>query len=378
MSTKRSRRRSPRRATGPRTAGQRRTRRDAEVLRIGGQVIDRGRTHDLQLAHSQSYTGLSISVPVRVVAAEKPGPVVCLCATVHGDELNGIGILREVLFERRLRLLKGTVIAVPVVNVLGLESHTRYLPDRRDLNRCFPGSSKGSLSSRLAHLIFSEVVRHCDYLVDFHTAAVRRTNYPNIRANLDDPAVREMAHAFGCELIVHSRGAEGSLRREAVERGIPAIVLEAGEVWKIEHGVVAIGARGALNVLRHLGMLPGRPEKPPHQIEIRKSVWVRAERGGILKFHTLPGDVVKAGQCLATNASLFGETQNQLTAPADGVVLGMTTMPAVKPGEPVFHIALTEQSHARLKRQIGNRQQARLHRRVQSDLATSIKFSRGR
>ncbi|HAV65573.1 MAG TPA: succinate dehydrogenase [Verrucomicrobiales bacterium] len=350
-------------------------RKNVVPLRIAGRQIERGRTYDLHLDYSQSYTGISISVPVRVVAAEKPGPVVFLCATVHGDELNGIGIIRRVLFDRPLKLQRGTVIAVPVVNVLGLESHTRYLPDRRDLNRCFPGSPKGSLSSRLAHLIFDEVVRHCDYALDFHTAAVRRTNYPNIRADLDHPVARRMAHAFGCELIVHSKGAEGSLRREAVERGIPAIVLEAGEVWKIEPGVVEIGARGAVNVLKHLGMLTGRIEKPRHQLEVRKSVWVRAERGGILKFHALPGDLVRAGQCLATNVTIFGEVQNQLEAPADGIVLGMTTMPAVKPGEPVFHIALTTQSHARMKRRISGRSQARLHRKVQAELATSITLS---
>lgn len=345
-------------------------------LRIAGQLIERGRTYDLHLDYSQSYTGISISVPVRVVAARKPGPTLLLCATIHGDELNGIGIIRQAMFDQPLELKRGTVIAVPVVNVLGLESHARYLPDRRDLNRCFPGSAKGSLSSRLARLIYDEIIRHCDYVLDFHTAAVRRTNYPNIRANLDRPEVRRLAHAFGCELIVHSKGAEGSLRRVAVERGIPTIVLEAGEVWKIEPGVVEIGARGAFNVLKHLGMLPGRVKMPRHRIEIRKSAWVRAERGGLLKFHALPGDLVKAGQPLATNFTLFGETQNQLKAPANGVVLGMTTIPTVKPGEPVFHIALTSQNHTRLKRQIRPRNQSGLHKIVQSELATSITLSR--
>jgi len=349
--------------------------RKSNKLCIASQLIERGEVYDLHLSYSQSYTGISISVPVRVVAAKKPGPIVFLCATIHGDELNGIGIIRQVMFDDSLDLECGTVIAVPVVNVLGLENHTRYLPDRRDLNRCFPGSAKGSLSGRLARLIFDEIVKHCDFLVDFHTAAVRRTNYPNIRANLDVPKVRKLAHAFGCELIVHSKGAKGSLRSVAVARGIPSIVLEAGEVWKIEPGVVEIGARGAFNILKHLRMLPGEVVKPPHQIEIRKSVWVRAERGGILKFHSLPGDLVKAGQCLATNFTIFGETQNQIVSPADGVVLGMTTMPAVKPGEPVFHIAITAHSHVALKRRIGSRKRARLHKNVQADLATSITLS---
>ena len=341
-------------------------------LSIAGQRIEPGRIYDLHLDYSQSYTGIEISVPVRVVSAPRPGPVVFLLATVHGDELNGLGIIREVLFEKPPPIKRGVIVAVPVVNVLGLESHSRYLPDRRDLNRCFPGFARGSLSSRLAHLIFNETIRHCDYGVDFHTAAVRRTNYPNIRADLDDPVVRRMAHAFGCELIVHSKGAEGSLRRVARAAGIPTIVLEAGEVWKIEPGVVEIGARGTLNVLKYLGMLPGRIEKPACQFEVRRSVWVRAERGGILKFHTLPGDVVKKGQCLATNVNIFGDEQRQIKAPADGVILGLTTMPAVKPGEPVFHIGLTQQPASRSRKRARGLGKARLHRRVQAQLATSV------
>jgi predicted deacylase len=341
-------------------------------LKIAGRMIERDRTYDLHLDYSQSYTGISISVPVRVVSAKKPGPVVCVCATVHGDELNGVGIIREVLFDKPLNLEKGTVIAVPVVNVLGLESHSRYLPDRRDLNRCFPGSAKGSLSSRLAHLVYHQIIKQCDYLLDFHTAAVRRTNYPNIRVDLDNPDARKLAHAFGCELIVHSKGPKGSLRRVAVSRGIPSIVLEAGGVWKIEPGVVEIGARGCQNVLRHLRMLKGRIDKPRHQLEIRKSVWVRAENGGILQFHASPGDVVEAGQVLATNDTIFGEAQNEVKSPVDGVVLGMTTMPAVKPGEPVFHVASTDQDYRQLNRMLGRRRKARLHQKVQKQLTTNI------
>ncbi len=205
-----------------------------------------------------------------------------------------------------------------------------------------------------------------------HTAAVRRTNYPNVRADLKNPIVRKMALAFGCELIVHSKGTEGTLRRAAVDRKIPTIVIEAGEVWKIEPGVVHLGVEGSLNVLRHLRMIPGKVDKPPFQIEVHKSAWVRAECGGILKFHAQLGDVVKKGQTLATNNSIFGTEQNLLRAPADGIIMGMTTMPAVKPGEPIFHIALTDIPYKSLKRRIGSRRQAQLHRQVQHELGTSL------
>nr|WP_226895270.1 succinylglutamate desuccinylase/aspartoacylase family protein [Luteolibacter marinus] len=295
-----------------------------------------------------------------------------VAAVVHGDELNGLGIIRELVFDQPLELRRGVVIAVPVVNVYGMDAHSRYLPDRRDPNRCFPGSRSGSLTSRLTHLVFNEVIRQCDYGLDLHTAAVRRTNYPNIRADLDDPKVRRMARAFGCELIVHSRGAEGSLRRTACRRGIPTIVLEAGEVWKIEPGVVALGAQGARNVLKHLKMIDGKPVPPPFQVEVRKSVWVRAEHGGILKFRCGPGELVQQGQLLATNHDIFGHILNEIRSPADGIIQGLTTMPAVKPGEPVFHIALPRLSFAALKRRMAARAGEGLHHEVQEQLATSL------
>lgn len=341
-------------------------------LAVAGQTIEPGRTYDLHLGYSQSYTGISVPVPVRVIAGPKPGPVVFFAAVVHGDELNGLGIIRELAFEQPLQLERGVVIAIPVVNVYGMDSHSRYLPDRRDPNRCFPGTRKGSLTGRLTHVVFNEVIAQCDYGIDLHTAAVRRTNYPNIRADLDDPEARKLARAFGCELIVHSRGAEGSLRRTACRRGIATIVLEAGEVWKIEPGVVKIGVHGSINILRHLKMLKGRPETPSFQIEVRKSTWVRAEYGGILKFHCGPGDLVKKGQLLATNTDIFGNVQNSIKSPSDGIIQGMTTMPAVKPGEPVFNIAQPEMTYAAIQRRMEARIQAKMHRQVHRELASSL------
>jgi uncharacterized protein len=348
----------------------------SEPLIIAGQAVALGETRDLQLEYSQSYTGIRVSIPVRVVRGSKPGPTVCLIAVVHGDELNGLGILRELVFERELKLEQGSVVVIPVANASGLEHHSRYMPDRRDLNRSFPGSPGGSQASRLAHLLFNRIIRHCDYGLDFHTAAVRRTNYPNVRGDLTNPDVAAMARAFGCELIVNNRGAEGSLRRTSVDRGIPMIILEAGEVWKMEPGVVELGVRGAENVLKMFRMLPGPIQSPSFQTEIHRTLWVRAEWGGILKFHVLPGEMVKEGQCLATNMSIFGVQQNRLISPADGIVLGMSTMPAVKPGEPVFHLAIPSDSMASLRRKNARRGPDSLHQRIQEELATNIQVSR--
>lgn len=350
--------------------------RAGKVLQIAGKTILHGATCDLHLDYSQSYTGIDVKVPVRVIAAPRPGPIVFFTGVVHGDELNGLGIIRELMFDNELELKRGVVIAVPVVNVVGMDGHNRYLPDRRDPNRCFPGSARGSLTSRLTHLIHTEVIRQCDVGVDLHTAAVRRTNYPNIRADLDDPTVAELARAFGLDLIVHSRGPAGSLRREACRRAIPTIVLEAGEVWKIEPSVVEIGVRGSRNLLRHLRMISTKAERAKFQLEVRKSTWVRAEYGGILKYHAQPGDVVRAGQLIATNQTIFGVVQNELHAPADGIVQGCATMPAVTPGEPVFHIARSEHPHAYLAKHFGARHDDALHRRVRRELGTSLALKR--
>lgn len=318
---------------------------------IADRPVKPGESVDLHLEFSESYLGRPVSIPVSVFRAPKNGPRVFLTGAIHGDELTGIGIIRELLFNQPPELRRGTLVCAPVVNIYGLEHHSRYLPDRRDLNRSFPGSPAGSLTSRLAHRVYAEIISQCDYGIDFHSAAVRRTNYPNVRADMTKPEVRRLARAFGCELIVNSKGPDDSLRRTAVRNGIPTIILEAGEVWRIEQGVVDIGVRGCLNVLRELNMINGEPEPPPYHLTIDKTVWVRAQRGGFLTFYARPGDLVQEDEALAANYSIFGREKNVLASPSFGVVLGMSTMPAVQPGEPVYHIAtLSERTYNRIKK----------------------------
>jgi len=257
--------------------------------------------------------------------------------------------------------------------VFGLENHSRYLPDRRDLNRSFPGSASGSMTSRVAHAVFDEILRHCDMGVDFHSAAVRMTNYPNVRADMRNNTVRDMARAFGSELIVNSKGPEGSLRRECCNAGVPTIILEAGEVWKNEPGVVEAGLRGCLNILKNLRMVEGDVEKPLFQVTVEKTTWVRAQRGGFLGFHARPGDLVHEGDTLATNYSIFGRERNILTSPLTGIVLGMTTMPAVKPGEPVYHVAnVSKSTFERIRKTLEKSPAESAYKRLRRDLATNI------
>jgi predicted deacylase len=342
-------------------------------LVVGGQRIRLGESKQVQLKFSETYLGQEVFIPAYIMRAKKNGPRVFLTATIHGDELNGVGILRELLYDTPPALVCGSLIMLPVVNVYGMENHTRYLPDRRDLNRSFPGSEDGSLSSRLARVIFHEVVTQCDYGIDFHTAAVRRTNFPNVRADLTNKEARMLAHAFGCELIVNGKGSEGTLRRTSTESGVPTIILEAGEVWKIEPGVQEIGVRGILNVLKTLGMVRGEPEQPRFQVSSKRTTWVRAERGGILGYHVKPGDLVNEGQVIATNYNIFGQEHRSLKSPVDGVILGMTTMPAVKPGQPVFHVAkLPPNVLKRVRREVDNLSSSHAFSRMQDDLARSI------
>ena len=347
----------------------------SEPLVIGGVSVDPGAQRDLEVEVSQSYSGFPVVLPVRVWRAEKPGPTIFVTAGVHGDELNGAGIVRELILRPPFTLSTGSLILVPVVNVLGFERLMRYLPDRRDLNRSFPGGKEGSLARRYARVVFDEIIGNSDYGIDFHTAAVRRTNFPNVRGDLGDPRVEALALAFGCEVIVDGKGPAGSLRRSACKAGCPTIIMEAGEVWKIEPTVVEAGLRGVHNVLIHYGMVEGKPRKPAYQACIKKTTWVRADFGGMLQFHVAPGDVVEAKQAIATNTNLLGARRNVLRSPSDGIVLGMTTMPMVKPGDPVVHLALPIDGIGSIREAIGRASDDSLHERLRDDLATNITVS---
>ena len=269
-------------------------------------------------------------------------------------------------------LLEGSVILVPVLNLPAFDRHSRYLPDRRDLNRCFPGSAGGSLAARMAFAIFNEIALRADYGIDLHTAAVRRTNYPNVRADVRNTVVRRLAEAFGAEIILNTKGPRKSFRREACAAGCPTIIMEGGEVWKVEPGIVETAVRGIKNVLRELGMLAGKLERPAYQLIVEKTKWIRAERGGFLRFHVSPGDIVDKGQPLATNTTLLGQERRVLEAPFNSVVIGMTTLPSITPGEPVCNLGRLPRGlkPAELRRR--RAQDDGLEERVADELATSV------
>ena len=347
----------------------------SERFELAGQAVALGEHRQIDVALSQSYSSVAVSIPVHVWRGGRPGPAVFVTGAVHGDELNGTGIVRALILDKPFTLELGTLVLVPVVNLLGFERHARYLPDRRDLNRSFPGSPNGSLASRFAHGVFEEIVKRCDYGIDLHSAAVRRANYPNVRGDLRDPACKRLATAFGAELVVNNRGPKGSLRRAACAAGCPTIMLEAGEVWKVEPAIVEYGVRGVTNVLVELGMVRGSVDRPPRQLVIQRTTWVRAQLGGFLEYHVTLGSVVSAGQAIATNRSLLGEERNTLESPVDGVVMSITTIPAVAPGDPVCQIAVRKVGLAKYRDAVDRSAEGALEQRVREDLARKVAVS---
>lgn len=336
------------------------------------QHIAPGEARDIKLAVSESYSSMTLRIPLHVRRAKEDGPVVFVTAALHGDEINGTGAVRQLIQEPDLELLRGTVVFIPVLNLLAFDRHSRYLPDRRDLNRAFPGSSEGSLAARMANTIFTEIVSRCDYGIDLHTASVRRTNYPNVRGDLSNPEVKKIAEAFGCELLMNGKGPRGAFRREACIAGCPTIIMEGGEIWKVEPGIVASAVRGVKNVLRSLDMHDGEIESPDYQVVIEKSKWIRADRGGFLQFHVSPGDIIEKDQPLATNTTLLGRERSVLLSPYDAIVIGMTTLPAISPGEPVCNLGKLPKGTKPSVFRRSRRKEDGLEERVSEELASNV------
>ena len=337
-----------------------------------GTKVAPGESHNVHLAVGESYSSMTVDIQIHIRRAIEDGPIVFVTAALHGDELNGCGAVRQLIQDEEFKLLKGTLVLIPVLNLLAFERHSRYLPDRRDLNRSFPGSADGSLASRMAFTIFNEIVMRCNYGIDLHTASVRRTNYPTIRADLSNPEVRRIAEAFGSEVIINGKGPKNSFRREACSAGCPTIIMEGGEVWKVEPGIVETAVRGIKNVLVELKMLNGDIESPPYQVVIEKSKWIRAEQGGFLDFHIKPGDIVEKDQPLATNTTIIGEVQSTIHAPFNGVVMGMTSLPSISPGEPICNLGKLPKKYSPAKLTRLRSVEDGLEQQVMEELGSSV------
>ncbi len=315
-----------------------------QTLEIGGVAIAPGQKQRLEIPVAQLPTRTTISLPVVVINGQYNGPTLWLSAAIHGDEINGVEIIRQILNKIKAKYLYGAIIAVPVVNVFGFIEQSRYLPDRRDLNRSFPGSPQGSLASRLAHLFMTEIVNHSTHGIDLHTAAQPRINLPQIRANLLDTETYRCAQAFGAPLMIHATTRDGSLRQAASKQGIPVLLYEAGEACRFDAQGINIGVRGILQVMDLLEMYahPLTEEMPSSSLEIEKTKWIRASRSGLLHLDVNLGDKIEKKQFLGIITDAFGETKAKIRSPDQGVVIGQVQNPLVNQGDAVVHLALVK------------------------------------
>jgi predicted deacylase len=321
---------SPLRARAPRN----------DPITIGGVTTVPGTRRHVELPVARLPTDTSLSMPVAVINGLRPGPKLWLNAVIHGDEVNGVEIIRQLLQLLRPRDLTGTVIAVPIVNVFGFVNESRQLPDRRDLNRSFPGSPRGSLAGQLAHLFMTEVVSRCDYGIDFHTGSDHRTNLPQLRVDLSDAEVERLAKAFAAPVTVDAAYRDGSLRSACRAIGIPLLVFEGGEAHRFNANAVRVGIEGTLRVLAELGMVHG-PEVPPdgETVIVRHSHWERARRSGIVRIDVYPGQQVQRGDVLGIIGDALGTRHAAVRASRTGIVLGYTRNPIVSQGDALVHLA---------------------------------------
>lgn len=310
-----------------------------ESFAIGPVRVRAGHAQEVELPITKLVTGAVVGLPVRVVHGREDGPTVWLSGAIHGDEVNGVEIIRQVLTSLSPREFRGTLIAVPIVNVLGFMAGDRYLPDRRDLNRSFPGSPRGSLASRMANLFMTEVVDKCEVGIDLHTGADGRTNLPQIRADLLDAQTRSLATAFGAPVMLHAGLRDGSLREAARARGARVLLYEAGEPWRFDDWAIRAGALGVQRVLHALGMTD-TAELGEQPLECHASGWVRARRTGILTLdNSLLGRHVTKGERLGGLSDSFGRRIRLVYADRTGVVIGHTRVPLVNRGDALVHIA---------------------------------------
>jgi predicted deacylase len=313
----------------------------SEALQLLGRNIAPGTKKKFPYMPDDTFEASYLNTPVFVARGLMSGPTLCLTAGVHGDELNGVEIARRVFAEINAQTLRGTIIALPTINAEGVRSGTRYLTDRRDLNRAFPGSATGSVASLIAQAIFAVISEHCDALVDLHTASNRRSNLPQIRADLADPAIRELAIHFGLGVVVDGSGPDGSLRRETAKAGIPAIIYEAGEPFRFQQAEINRGVHGVENVMAYLEMADHPIQEIPDDRIYDRSRWVRTPvgNGGFFFPTATMGDNVKTGDSLGNVIDPFTDKSYEIVSPKDGEIIGMANSQPVLSGYALFHIA---------------------------------------
>jgi predicted deacylase len=312
---------------------------------VGGVSVRPGSHQLVKIALPELHSETQVNMPVYVYHGKREGPVLFISAAIHGDEINGIEVIRRLLSLPAIKRLRGTLLAVPVVNVFGFDNHSRYLPDRRDLNRSFPGRQKGSLAARVANTFMTEIVEKSDLGIDLHTAAIHRDNFPQIRADLKDPQLYKLARAFAAPVLLHSAAPEGSLRGSAIEESVPIMVFESGEALRFDEVSIRVGVRGVLNVMRAMSMLPqGKARKTRPSVLLQSSSWVRASTSGIMRAQSGLGDMVHKGDTLGFISNPASQSDVEIKATTDGIIIGRSNIPLVYEGEALFHIGRSQKT----------------------------------
>jgi len=313
-------------------------------LNIAGREIWPGQTLRFPWGGETSFESAYLDTPVFVARGNLEGPTLCITAGIHGDEINGTEIARRAFSWIDPQQLSGTVVVFPMVNAAGVRTGNRYMQDRRDLNREFPGRSNGSVTAIIAYMLFSEIAQNCNYLIDLHTGSFSRANHPQIRVTDNDPRALDLARHFGVGIVVLSEGPSGSIRREANDLGIPSIIYEAGEPSRFDLGQIAEGVRGIESVMAHLKMVEGAEtmEVPESRI-YTSTTWIRvpAGSGGYFFPSVQLGQQVKKGDTLGNIVDPLTDRQTSVEATSDGEVIGMALAQIVLSGYALVHLGLS-------------------------------------
>ncbi len=324
-------------------------------ITIGGVVVKPGERRMIPLPIGSLYTSNEMRLPVHVINGRHDGPRLFITAAIHGDELNGVEILRRLLAIRQFRTLRGCLVCIPFVNPYGMIQHSRYLPDGRDLNRSFPGSETGSMAARLGHVLLTEVVSQCQYGIDLHTGAMHRSNLPQIRADLDDEETSNLAMAFGVPVLINANLRDGSMRAEAAHAGVKLLLYEAGEALRFDELSIRAGIKGIVNVMQALNMIRPPKRESASKFEpfiARSSSWVRATASGLFRPRKKLGDRVVSGGELGAifdPSSLFDQVRVPVPSRYTGIIIGRTNIPLVNEGDALFHVARFEADSSEVK-----------------------------
>jgi predicted deacylase len=316
-----------------------------EPFSINGKLIEAGTSEILEIQVAGLYDFTQVSIPLEVIHGKEDGPTVFISAAIHGDEINGVEIIKRLRTHSSLKKIKGTLILAPIVNVFGFNAKSRYLPDRRDLNRSFPGSERGSLAARVANIFMKEVVKKAHYGIDLHTAAINRNNFPQLRADLKDKETKDLVLAFGAPVAVNSHLRDGSLREASRKEGVKMLLYEGGEALRFDEFTIKMGIRGCMAVLEKIGTIKPRKRKSSKEHKVffsEGSQWVRAPMSGSYRSLTKLGEIIHAGEKLATISDPFGRHAHDVIVKNEGLVIGMSSLPLVNQGDAMFHIAYFE------------------------------------